>query len=114
MSFSKKSLHEKIRVNTVIKLYTLILLAEGPKHGYEVMKKLEEITGTSVGPSQVYPFLRQLEEAGIIKTTEIGPREKKLYELTENGREFVKEVLDSSLTLIQTVIDLLGKERVCP
>ena len=114
MSSERKSLHDKIRVNTVIKLYTLVLLAEGPKHGYEIMKKLEEITGSSVGPSQVYPFLRQLEDAGIIKTTKIGPREKKLYELTENGKSFVEDVLESSLTLIQAAINLLGKERVCP
>ncbi len=109
----RKTQSEKIKVNTVIKLYTLILLYEGPKHGYQIMKRLEEMTGSSVGPSQVYPFLRQLEEGGIIESTQIGPREKKLYDLTDEGKRFVKDILEKSLKLIQTSVKVLGPERVC-
>ncbi len=106
-------LRERLRVNTVIKLYTLILLAEGPKHGYEIMKRLEEITGSSVGPSQIYPYLKQLEKAGIIRATSLGPRDKKLYALTDKGREFVRETLEGALALIQAAINIIGREKVC-
>ncbi len=106
-------LREKLRVNTVIKLYTLILLAEGPKHGYEIMKRLEEITGSSVGPSQIYPYLRQLEQAGIIEATSLGPRDKKLYTLTDKGRLFVRDVLENALGLIQAAVEIIGKDKIC-
>jgi len=106
-------LRERLKVNTVIKLYTLILLAEGPKHGYEIMKRLEEITGGSVGPSQIYPFLRQLEQAGIIEATARGPRDKKLYRLTERGVEFVRDILEGAMELIQAAVEIIGREKVC-
>ncbi|ABL77525.1 PadR family transcriptional regulator [Thermofilum pendens] len=104
---------EKIRVNTVIKLYTLILLAEGEKHGYELMRTLEQMIEAPIGPSQIYPFLRNLENAGLVTSREAGSRDKKVYSLTPQGYEFLKEILEKSLNVIQTAIRVLGREKVC-
>jgi len=106
--------YSSIRVNTVIKLYTLILLYNGPKHGYEVMKHLEKMLGTSIGPSQVYPFLHRLRRAGLLEVSKVGPRDKRVYALTQEGREFVRELLRRSLELIKAAVDALGPEEVCP
>ncbi|NAZ24655.1 MAG: hypothetical protein GU357_02660 [Thermofilum sp.] len=104
---------EKIRVNTIVKLYTLILLAEGDKHGYELMRRLEQMIGVPVGPSQIYPFLKSLEKAGFLVSKEAGSRDKRVYSLTPQGLEFLKEVLENSLNVIQTAIKIIGREKVC-
>jgi len=106
--------HSSIRINTVIKLYILVLLYSGPKHGYEIMKQLEKILGVSIGPSQVYPFLHKLKRAGLLQVSEVGPREKRVYMLTSEGKRFVKELLRRSLEVIRTAIEVLGPEEVCP
>ncbi|QOJ78491.1 PadR family transcriptional regulator [Infirmifilum lucidum] len=102
-----------LRVNTVIKLYTLILLAEGEKHGYELMRLLEKMLGAQVGPSQVYPYLKKVEEAGLVESREVGSRDKKTYRLTPEGVEFVRDLLERSLSVIQTAVKVLGREKVC-
>lgn len=102
-----------LRVNTIIKLYMLILLAEGEKHGYELMRTLEKMIGAPVGPSQIYPYLKKLEEAGLVESKEVGSRDKKAYRLTPAGVEFVRDVLERSLTVIQTAVKVLGREKVC-
>lgn len=109
----KTELH-KIRVNTVIKLYTLVLLFDGPKHGYELMKLLENKLETKVGPSQVYPFLKQLEREGLLRFKELKERDKKVYSLTEEGKRFVKDLLERSIEFLQASIRAVGPNRVCP
>jgi len=104
---------KSVKVNTVVKLYTLILLAEGDRHGYELMKTLEDLLGAPVGPSQVYPFLRKLESLGLLVSKRVGSREKKVYSLTPEGREFVKELLQKSLTVLQAAVKVIGREKVC-
>lgn len=104
---------QSIRVNTVVKLYTLMLLAEGERHGYELMKLLESMLGGPVGPSQVYPFLKRLESAGLVTSKREGGRDKKVYSLTPQGYAFVKELLERSLSALQAAVKVLGREKVC-
>jgi DNA-binding PadR family transcriptional regulator len=110
---SKAEEMKSVKVNTVVKLYTLILLAESDRHGYELMKTLEDLLGAPVGPSQVYPFLRKLESLGLLVSKKMGSREKKVYSLTPEGREFVKELLQKSLTVLQAAVKVIGREKVC-
>lgn len=51
-----------------LRLVLLKLIADEPRHGYELMKALEEITGGAYSPSPgtVYPTLAQLEDEGLI------------------------------------------------
>jgi DNA-binding PadR family transcriptional regulator len=69
----------------------LLLLAEGPKNGYEMMREVEERSGGVWRPSpgSVYPALQQLEDEGLIRSTEVDGR--KLYELTDDGRSFLAD-----------------------
>jgi DNA-binding PadR family transcriptional regulator len=74
-----------------IKFALLELLLEGPMHGYEMIKKLEEITGGVYVPSpgSIYPTLQLLEDEGYVTVEE---REgKKLYCITDAGRNYLKE-----------------------
>jgi DNA-binding PadR family transcriptional regulator len=66
----------------------LILLAERPMHGYEIIK---EITERSHGwwrpsPGSVYPTLQLLADEDLVTTEQDSPTGKRLYALTETGR----------------------------
>lgn len=69
----------------------LLLLAEQPRNGYELMQEVEERSGGVWRPSpgSVYPALQQLEDEGLIAPTERDGR--KVYELTDDGRRHVEE-----------------------
>ncbi|MFH1589802.1 MAG: PadR family transcriptional regulator [archaeon] len=95
---------QKVKINSVVKLYTLSLLSNGPKHGYEIIKNLESGMQQSISASHVYPFLKSLEENKFIKCKCVEQRDKKSYELTKNGEEFVEIVLGKLGSIIQTAI----------
>jgi DNA-binding PadR family transcriptional regulator len=65
----------------------LDVLNDGPKHGYEIIKTLEERTGGEWAPSPgtVYPTLQFLEDLGLIQAVQDG--ERKAFNLTDKGRE---------------------------
>lgn len=69
-----------------LRLYLLKLLDDGPKHGYEVMRLMEDRTLGMYVPSAgtIYPRLQRLELDGLIVNTQEGGR--KVYALTDAGR----------------------------
>ena len=72
-----------------LRFVILALIAEKPRHGYEVIKAIEEQFGGSYSPSPgvVYPTLTFLEESGNATVAEEGG--KRVYTITEQGREFL-------------------------
>jgi DNA-binding PadR family transcriptional regulator len=64
----------------------LAALLDGPAHGYELMRRLEEQAGGRWRPSpgSVYPLLQLLEDEGLVSVLDREGR--KVYELTEQGR----------------------------
>lgn len=75
-----------------LKLVILRLLDEKPRHGYEIIKELEERSGGRYTPSAgaVYPTLTMLEDLGFAVTT---PEEggKKVYAITDAGKAHLAE-----------------------
>jgi DNA-binding PadR family transcriptional regulator len=85
-----------------LRLVLLKLIADEPRHGYELIKAIEEMTGGEYAPSPgiVYPTLTMLEDMGLIaeaksKTT------KKIYEATDEGRAHLEENSDEVDELIE-------------
>lgn len=74
-----------------LRLYLLKLLNDGPKHGYELIRLLEERFRGRYTPSAgtVYPRLARMEADGLVTHTAVGGR--KVYEITEAGREELRE-----------------------
>ena len=68
------------------------LLEERPMHGYELITVLDERSGGRWKPSPgaIYPALGKLEERGLVTATEQDG--KRLYELTDEGRELAAEI----------------------
>ncbi|WP_431796240.1 PadR family transcriptional regulator [Microbacterium enclense] len=69
-----------------LRLYILSLLAEAPRHGYDLIQALTERTGGTYSPSAgtIYPRLAKLEEEGLVTKTVDG--RKTVYEITDAGR----------------------------
>jgi DNA-binding PadR family transcriptional regulator len=75
-----------------LKYVILRLLAEKPRHGYEIIKELEERFGGAYAPSPgtVYPTLTMLEDLGFARAK---PEEggRRIYEITDEGRRHLEE-----------------------
>lgn len=93
-----------------LRLVALALIAQAPRHGYEIIKLVEEKTADWYSPSPgiVYPTLTFLEEAGYVTVSAEGA--KKLYTITDEGRAY----LDTNRDLADVVLDRLNAigERV--
>ena len=74
-----------------IRTAALLLLAEEPRNGYQIMQEVEERSEGwwRPSPGSVYPALSQLEDEGLIRTEERDGR--KLFAITDAGREVLKE-----------------------
>src|SRR6266566_1956172 len=74
-----------------VRAAALLLLAEEPRNGYQIMQELEERSGGAWRPSpgSVYPALAQLEDEGLIRTEESDGR--KAFVLTDTGREWIAQ-----------------------
>src|ERR1700732_1503636 len=74
-----------------LRLLALALIADQPRHGYEIIKVFEEKTAGWYSPSPgiVYPTLTYLEEAGYVTAETEGS--KKRYAITDEGRAHLDE-----------------------
>jgi DNA-binding PadR family transcriptional regulator len=95
-----------------MKLVILRLLREKPRHGYEIIKALEERMWGCYTPSPgaVYPTLQLLEDQGFVRAEEADGR--KVYHITPDGERFLEEhrgTLDEIFErLRETVRDYAG------
>ena len=74
-----------------LRLYLLKLLDGGPKHGYELIRLLEEQFLGYYAPSAgtIYPRLQRMEAEGLVAHTAAGGR--KIYEITDAGRAELRQ-----------------------
>jgi DNA-binding PadR family transcriptional regulator len=87
----------------------LRLLEEKPRHGYEIIKALEERFGGTYAPSPgtVYPTLQLLEDLGYARIMP-GPEGKKTYEITDAGRAYLAENRDTVDSIFERITKLMG------
>jgi len=92
-----------------MKYVILKLLKDKPRHGYEVMKELEErMQGCySPSPGTVYPTLQWLEDEGLVSAKDVAG--KKVYEITDAGRMFLDEHKDVVEDIFERVKDAVDQ-----
>jgi DNA-binding PadR family transcriptional regulator len=92
-----------------MKYVILKLLKDKPRHGYEVMKELEEqLKGCySPSPGTVYPTLQWLEDEGLVEASEVDG--KKVYTITAAGRAFLEEHHDVVEDIFERVRDTVDR-----
>ena len=89
------------------RFYILTILYEGPAHGYSIISRFKKRVKKDVSPSLVYPFLQQLEEKGLVRHTvkAAGEKERKIFELTDAGRELCTELFKRFADLVSIAIE---------
>ena len=86
-----------------LRLYLLKLLDEAPRHGYEVIRLLQDrfLGVYAPSPGTIYPRLARLEEEGLVTHDEIDG--KKVYRITDRGREELNARLDDLAELEEEI-----------
>jgi len=89
-----------------LKLVILQLLEEKPRHGYDIIRELEQRSGGSYSPSPgtVYPTLSLLEEMDYAKAT-VEESGKKVYSITDEGRKYLAENRDSVDEVLERLVE---------
>lgn len=101
------------RPKPLIVAHLLLLLAEQPRHGYELAASLRTLAFEGVTPSMVYRDLSRLEADGLVRSfweasQARGPA-RHMYELTDAGRENLAACADDVRCLIAHLTTVLGQ-----
>jgi DNA-binding PadR family transcriptional regulator len=94
-----------------VRTAAVLLLAEEPRNGYQIMQELEERSDGLWRPSpgSVYPALQQLEDEGLIRSEETEGR--RLYHLTDAGRAYVAERPEDQPAPWETFTDTVSDQH---
>jgi PadR family transcriptional regulator PadR len=93
----------------------LLLLAERPTHGYELLERLPSLIGEGrVDVGNLYRVLRALEEEGVVTSewsADLPGPAKRTYALTDEGRALLAAWLESLAALRGDLDDFLDRAR---
>ncbi len=97
-----------------LRLIALALIEQEPRHGYDIIKALEERSGGFYSPSPgvIYPTLTFLEEAGYVTANAEG--NKKVYTIAEAGKAHLdenRETVEAALDQMETLAGKLQRAR---
>jgi DNA-binding PadR family transcriptional regulator len=90
-----------------LRLVLLKLIADEPRHGYDLIRAIEELTGGEYAPSPgvVYPTLTLLQDMGLIEEAAVeGPR--KPFQVTKEGQKHLKERAEEVQALFDRLQEL--------
>ncbi len=87
----------------------LVSLVEGEAHGYEVMKRIERVTGGywRPGPGSLYPVIDSLEKEGFIECTvkEVKGKARRVCRLTDDGWSMLLDLLEKKVEAYISILD---------
>lgn len=86
--------HVRGRIERFIEPALLLVLSNGPMHGYDLLERVAELTGDERGLDlgNLYRVLRSLEDEGFVRSewhAEIQGPSKRVYEITDSGRSLL-------------------------
>jgi DNA-binding PadR family transcriptional regulator len=95
-----------------LRLVILRLIAEKPRHGYEIIKEIEERVAGAYSPSPgvIYPTLTLLEELGYVDVSP-GEGSRKLHQITDAGHSFLtanREAVEALFARMEAASDARG------
>jgi DNA-binding PadR family transcriptional regulator len=98
---------EGIRGSSDRSVLVLTSLASGPKHGYALIKDIEEFAGVTMGPGTLYGCLGKLESAGLIEPLPAEER-RHPYRITAAGAAMLTERLNESARIARVGLQRLS------
>jgi DNA-binding PadR family transcriptional regulator len=91
---------DSIRGSSDRSILVLTSLAESPKHGYALIKDIEEFAGVKLGAGTLYGALASLERAGLVAALPAEDR-RHPYQITPAGREHLRERLSEAARIAE-------------
>ena len=93
--------------------YVLLALSAGPRHGYEIMQVVSQLTGgrVNIGAGTLYALLGRFEEEGFILLRDTRER-RKYYALTPEGKRALREEYERLRRQVADGAALLGEEDI--
>ena len=88
-------------------ILVLTSLTGGPKHGYAIIKDIEEMTGIAFGPGTLYGVLARLEEEGLIEALPADDR-RRPYRITGSGAAVLRDRLEITAKVARIGLRRLG------
>ena len=94
-----------------LRLVLLKLIADEPRHGYDLIRAIEDLTGGEYAPSPgvVYPTLTLLQDMGLIEEAP-GEGPRKPFQVTDEGRAHLEEKADEVEALFDRLREFAPKE----
>ena len=94
-----------------LRLVLLKLIADEPRHGYDLIRAIEDLTGGEYAPSPgvVYPTLTLLQDMGMIEEAP-GEGPRKPFQVTDEGRAHLEEKADEVEALFDRLREFAPKE----
>jgi DNA-binding PadR family transcriptional regulator len=89
----------------------LTSLADGPKHGYALIKDIERFAGVTLGPGTLYGVLARLEDAGLVKPLPAEER-RHPYEITAEGTVALTDQLRRDEMITRVGLARVGVQSV--
>lgn len=90
------------------KFFILCVLHQRPMHGYDLTREVERVTNGCCSPTEgtIYPVLREFEAGGYVtfETQTVSGRERKVYTLTEKGRQAFKVAVEAWMEITQCLV----------
>jgi DNA-binding PadR family transcriptional regulator len=73
---------------TPVVFHILLAMEDGARHGYAIMRHVEDASGLAMGPGTIYGSIQRMEEGGLVRESrKQGKGRRKLYEMTPAGRD---------------------------
>jgi DNA-binding PadR family transcriptional regulator len=91
---------DTIRGSSDRSILILTSLADGPRHGYALIKDIDGFAGVNLGPGTLYSAVAKLEAAGLVEALPAEDR-RRPYRITAAGREFLSERLTESARIAE-------------
>ncbi len=92
----------------------LLILSEKPMHGYEIIKRIKDLTGNQWKPAagSIYPLLNYMRDSGLINVVNVeeGVRggRKIVYALSDKGWQQLLEVLRRKVTIYMNFMNMIA------
>jgi PadR family transcriptional regulator PadR len=102
-------------IRSLEKPIILWLLSHKPRHGYELIAEFKRLTGRTLKPSIVYPFLHRLEKEGFASSQWAikGKRKIRHYALTKNGEELLRKVRETfTKPFKEFLLEIIGENNI--
>ena len=95
-----------------LRLVLLKLIADQPRHGYDLIRAIEEMTHGAYAPSPgvVYPTLTMLQDMGLIEEAK-GEGARKAFQITAEGKDHLAEKEEEVEALLERLKDLGSDQR---